>query len=113
MAGMKSHVSEGYGDAAGNDKQAVGAVAAVHVLRNESIFLLTRVGEVEILAPGEARVEALVAMAGTPIDSPEALAGVRADVWRFDFTLREEEPETWRVTRAAWRPASASDFLGP
>jgi hypothetical protein len=109
---MKSHVSERYGDAAGNDKQAVAALAAFHLLRNESIFLLTRVGDVEIPAPGEARVEALVAMAGTPIASPEALAGVRADVWRFDFTLREEEPETWRVTRAAWEPASASDFLG-
>lgn len=84
-------------------------IVAFHFLQNRGIHLLTRVSEVAVAPPGEARAVAFVAMAGTPIDSAATLADVRADLWRFDVTLREEDGE-WRVVRADWRPASAEDF---
>jgi len=106
---MKEHVSEGYSDAQGNDKRAVAQLVAFHLLRNQSVHLLTRVRSVEIAAPGQARAEVLVAMAGTEIDGPEALLGLRADLYRFDLGFAEEDG-AWRVRSADWRPASAGDF---
>jgi hypothetical protein len=106
---MKQHVSEAYSDGKGNDKRAVAQLVAFHLLRNQSVYLLTRVRSVEIAAPGQARAEVLVAMAGTPIAGPEALLGLRADLYRFDLGLAEEDG-VWRVRSADWWPASAGDF---
>lgn len=106
---MKEHVSEGYSDARGNDKRAVGQLVAFHLLRNQSVYLLTRVQSVEILAPGQAQTEILVAMAGTPIEGPEALLALRADLYRFDLGFAEEDG-VWRIRSAEWRPASVDDF---
>ncbi|HEY8153764.1 MAG TPA: hypothetical protein VII72_06510 [Myxococcota bacterium] len=106
---MKEHVSEGYSDAHGNDKRAVAQLVAFHLLRNQSVHLLTRVQSVVIPSPGEARAEVLVAMAGTEIEGPEALIALRADLYRFDLGLVEEDGD-WRVRSADWRPASVDDF---
>jgi hypothetical protein len=106
---MKEHVSEGYRDAHGNDKRAVAQLVAFHLLRNQSVHLLTRVADVELPAPGDARAVALVAMAGTPIAGPEALLGLRADLYRFELKLREERGN-WRVYSAEWHPATVEDF---
>jgi hypothetical protein len=109
VGAMKELVSERYMDAAGHDKRAVGALVGLHLMRNESIHLLVRVASLAIPAPGRADVVALVAMAGTPIPGPEALPALRADLYRFDLALGEEDG-VWRVTGAAWRPAAIADF---
>lgn len=109
VAALKEHVSEAYGDARGHDKREIGALAGMHLLRNESVHLLTRVRGVEIGPEGEARAIALVAMAGAPIPGPELLPTLRADLYRFDVELREEDG-AWRITRAEWRPASLAEF---
>jgi len=106
---MKEHVSEGYSDAQGNDKRAIAQLVAFHLLRNQSVYLLTRVRSVEIAAPGQARADVLVAMAGRPIEGPEALLGLRADLYRFDLAFREEDG-AWRVRSAEWRLAAVDDF---
>ena len=106
---MKQHVSESYSDAQGNDKRAIAQLVAFHLVRNQSVHLLTRVRSVEIAAPGQARAEVLVAMAGTEIDGPEALLALRADLYRFDLGFAEEDG-AWRVRSADWGPASAGDF---
>jgi hypothetical protein len=106
---MKEHVSELYRDRHGNDKRAVAQLVAFHLLRNQSVHLLTRVAGVEISAPGQARALAYVAMAGTPIEGPEALLALRADLYRFDLDLREEDG-AWRVASADWRSATVDDF---
>lgn len=108
-AAMKEHVSEAYADTYGNDKRAVGGIVGLHLLRNQSIHLLTRVRSIAIAEPGRADVTALVAMAGTPIPSPELLPALRADLYRFDLELREEAG-SWRITRAQWHPASIAEF---
>jgi hypothetical protein len=108
-AALREHVSEAYADGRGNDKRELVALATFHFLRNSSLHLLTRVRGVELPAPGEARAQVAVALAGRPISGPAALPGLRAEVYRFDFALREEDG-VWRVTRADWEPGSLLDF---
>ncbi len=110
LSALVEHVSEAYADERGNDRQAVRQIAAFHLLRNQSVHTLTRIRSLSFPEPGLADVEALVAMAGTAIPDADVLATVRADLYRFDVTLREEEPGTWRVTSASWRPAALDDF---
>jgi hypothetical protein len=106
---MKQHVSDAYSDENGNDKRAAIQLIAFHLLRNQSVHLLTRVQSLEIPAPAEAQASVLVAMAGTEIEGPEALLALRADLYRFDLSFREEDGD-WRIRSAAWRPAAVEDF---
>ena len=107
---MKGHVSESYADAQGNDERAIAQLVAFHLLRNQSVYLLTRVRNVAIMAPGQGSAEVYVAMAGTPIAGPEALVGLRADLYRFDIQLASEPDDAWRIRSAQWRPAAVDDF---
>jgi hypothetical protein len=109
VGALREHVSESYADARGQDARALAALATLHFMRNQSVYLLTRIRRVELPAPGEARAEALVAMAGRPIPGPEALAGLRANLYRFDVELREEDGR-WRVSGGDWAPATPDDF---
>lgn len=104
------HVSERYHDAEGRDRQDLHRLIAYLILRNQQIHLLTRVQEVEILSPEGARARVLVAMAGHPIGGPELLTELRADLYRFDFTLALEN-DAWRVVDSAWERARSADFL--
>lgn len=106
---IKLHLSELYHDAQGNDQKAVMAIATMHFMRHTSVHLLTRVSALELTAPGEARAQVLVAMAGTPIADASQLIPLRADLYRFDVRLRDEASH-WRVVSAAWQPATAADF---
>lgn len=108
--GLEEHISDSYADARGNDKRAVVGIAALHLLRNQAVYTFSRIQEVDTTEPGRAAVRALVALAGRPIRDAASLASVRADLYRFDVTLREEEPGAWRVISAAWHPASLADF---
>jgi len=110
LSALGEHVSEAYADDRGNDRQAVRRIAAFHLLRNQSVHTLTRIRSVSFDEPEHAQVEALVALAGTAIPDADVLATVRADLYRFDVTLREEQPGTWRVTAANWWPAALEDF---
>jgi hypothetical protein len=109
VGALKKQISESYKDAQGNDRRAVLGIATAHFMRNNSVYILSRIGEVEIAEPGSARVEALVALAGTPIRDAGALPELHADLYRFDVQLRDEHGR-WRVTSADWQPASAADF---
>src|SRR4029450_13064237 len=77
-AALKEHVSEGYRDPRGHDKRAVAGLVTFQFLRNRSVHRVGRVRSGELAAPGEARAQAVVALAGTPIAGPEALPGLRA-----------------------------------
>jgi hypothetical protein len=107
---LKAVVSEQYGDELGNDRRAIVRLLTYHFLRNQSIHLLTRVAAIELPEAGRASVTVYVAMAGRPIPDVDALAQLRANLYRFDFAL-EDAGQSWQVTRAAWRPAEARDFL--
>ena len=106
---LKPHISEAYKDENGNDRRALLGLATAHFMRNQSVYLLVRVNDVVLAEPGQARVDAFVALAGQPIRDATALPELRADLYRFDLRLRDEDGE-WRVTAADWRPATLVDF---
>ncbi len=110
--GVRVRVSEAYKDGRGNDKAAVVQVAAFHLLRNQAVYTFTVIQSVELDANDHAaaQVQALVALAGSPIANAEALATLNADLYRFDVALREEEPGVFRVVSANWQPATLADF---
>ncbi len=109
VAVIREHVSDAYRDAEGRDERALAGLATVHFMRNQSVHLLVRVRGVEFPAPGRARVDAVVALAGTPIADVESLPGVRAELYHFDGELVDEDG-AWRVVSAAWRPAAFADI---
>lgn len=112
VAALREMISERYTDEQGRDEDALKALLAFHFLRNESVHLLWRSGEVTLPGAGLAEVTVFVAMAGRPIPAPEALAGMRADLFRFDFRFEEEMGSEWRLVRADWRRAGREDFGG-
>ncbi|MEE8537469.1 MAG: hypothetical protein V3S71_05630 [Acidobacteriota bacterium] len=110
LATLKGLISEEYADGSGRDRRAVLGLLRYHFLRHDTIHLLRRVREITFPEPGSARASLFVAMAGEPILGAEDLPRLQADLHRFDLMLREEAG-AWRVTRADWRRAAASDFF--
>jgi hypothetical protein len=107
---LKRLVSERYADEDGHDRQAIAGLLTYTFLRHQSVHLLTRIRAIAFPEPGRGTATVFVAMAGTPISGTDALTRVRADLYRFDFELADEGDGAWRVTRAAWRPATGEDF---
>ena len=90
---------------------AVAGILTYHYLRRRDVYLLTRVESLEFPTPGSASLSVLAALAGTPIESPDSIRSLRADVYRFDLGLEDEGDGEWRVVSAAWRPAQLDDFM--
>lgn len=102
-------VSDNYRDGRGYDRRTVLRIAQGLFLRNREIHLLSLVRNLEVNGD-TAGARVLVAMAGRPIESVQALVELRADLVRFDIELVREEGN-WRVRSADWRRAEAGDFL--
>lgn len=108
-AAAKRFVSAAYADRHGRTKRDIDGIIALHVLRHRSAHLLTRIARIDFAAEGAARVIAWVAMTGRPVGGVEELAGLRADLVRFELELRDEDGE-WKVVDADWRRASLGEF---
>ncbi len=107
---LRGSVSKAYSDDDGRDHRMIEGILRLYVLRHESIHLLTRIESIEFPKPTEAKVAIYVAMAARPIASPAQLAAFRANLYRFELVLTDENSE-WQVVRAAWRPAEPADFI--
>jgi hypothetical protein len=108
---LERAIAEDYADPNGNDRDAIIGILTYHFLRNREIHLLTRIGTVEVAGKQGASVIAHVAMAGQPIPDAGALAGLRADLYRFDFSLADDGEGSFELFRAVWRPAGGEDFF--
>ena len=89
--------------------EAMAILAGDALLTAAFELLESRVSEVGFPQPDRAEATAFVAMAGRPIPDAAALVGISADLYRFDFTLADEDG-TWRVIAADWLPANREDF---
>lgn len=108
-AALKELVSDAYRDGHGNDKVEVGRLLSYLLLRHTTVHLLVHTGPPEFPSPADARVRVFAAMAGTPLESFADLAGLRADLYRFDFALTLED-DGWRVVGAEWARARPEDL---
>lgn len=109
IAVFRDGISGDYQDNHGYDRRTVLRLIQGLLLRNQQIHLLSIVRDLRV-QDGAARARVLVAMAGRPIESAEALLNLRADLMRFDVQLALEGGE-WRVRAVDWERARAADFL--
>ncbi len=107
---LRQMISDKYADSQGQDKKAVEAILRYYFLRNETIYLFTRVQSIGFPEPARAEAVVLVAMAGQPMAGAEDVARLRADLHRFEITLVREDRD-WKVVRAEWRRAEPGDFF--
>lgn len=94
-------VAPDYRDGRGNGAEDIERYLRGYLVMHQSIHLLTRVDEIEMLAPDLVRLRATVGMLGRESRAAASwdLAG---DVYEFDVTLAREDGQ-WRVIRADWR----------
>jgi hypothetical protein len=112
MGTLKDMISEKYADEQGQNKRAIENLLRLHFLRNETVHLYAHIQSVTLPQPGRAQATVLVAMAGVPIASAQALPALRADLHRFEIDFAREN-KAWRVQRAAWQRAELGEFLSP
>ncbi|MHB8535776.1 MAG: hypothetical protein ACYDBW_10070 [Sulfuricaulis sp.] len=107
---LRGLISEKYSDTQGQNKKAVEAILRYYFLRNESIYLFTRIQSIEFPEAARAQAVVLVAMAGQPIADASQIERLHADLHHFDITLVREGKD-WKVIDAEWRRAEFRDFL--
>ena len=107
---LRALIAEDYVDAKGNDHKAIENLIRLHIFRNQSIHVLTRIRAIEFPEPERALVIVMAALAGRPVANVDELAGLNANVYRFDLELIRRGKDDWQVRHAAWEPASLTDF---
>jgi hypothetical protein len=107
---LRALIAEDYIDARGNNHKAIENLIRLHVFRNQSVHVLTRIRTIEFPEPERALVIVMAALAGRPVASVDELAGLNANIYRFDLELIRRGKDDWQVRHAAWEPASLADF---
>ena len=103
-------IASDYQDKRGRQKKDIQRLVAGYILRNKSIHLLTRVQHVALNEDrAQADVVLYVGMAGVPVTSADQLVFARADLYRFDLSLKLEDGD-WRVASGSWHQARLEDF---
>lgn len=107
-ADLVEMMHEDYRDQQGHDKNQAAGLLRAYFFQHKNIHLLTRIDEIEWLDDERAVVRLHVAMAGSVISDIDALASLRARIYRFEVSLiRQGE---WRVQRASWKRANLLDL---
>lgn len=109
LGAFKAIISEDYRDAEGRDKKGLKAILAYYFLQHQSVHLLTRVQALTLSSAGRATATIIAAMAGTELPEGSLLPSLDAEMYRIDADFALEGGD-WRLTRAAWRPATTDDF---
>ena len=92
-----------YTDPWHNDKRAAMQTLFGITRRHRNIHLFTLTRSVELTPQQDsATAVVFVAMTGVPVDSMEALITLKADLYRFEVDLVEEDDE-WRVLSSRWK----------
>lgn len=107
---LRALIAEDYLDAQGHDRKTIEQLIRLQLFRNQSIHVVTRVRTMEFPEPERALVMVMAALAGQPVTSIDQLAGLNANIYRFDLELIRQGKDDWRVRHAAWQPAALADF---
>jgi hypothetical protein len=95
-------IAPDYQDGRGNNAEELGRYVRGYLIAHQSIHLLTRIDEIEILGQDLARLKATVGMLGRE-STATSFRDLAGEVYEFDFRLAREGGD-WRVVRASWRP---------
>jgi hypothetical protein len=105
---MSELVDERYLDVKGLNKAQLIKLVRLYFFRHKSIYLFSKLGEIDFPAQNKALVTLHVAMAGSAISDITALSSLRASMHRFDLELIKNDK--WLLRSATWRPASIADL---
>ena len=105
-----AYLAEDFSDGRGLTRREALAVVARYILAHRSIHVFQRVRQIEVRDPRHARAVVLAALAGSPVDAPEDLARIDADLYRFELELADEG-DGFRVRSAAWQPVGLEALL--
>ena len=107
---VSAFLSEQYLDDAGRQRGQLQKLLAGYFLTHQSIHLLVQISRIEFTGEGTAETTLFVALAGRPVKSVTQFISIRADLFRFDLNLKEEQGE-WQVLSGRWRRAESQDFM--
>jgi hypothetical protein len=92
-----------YKDPRHTGRQAAGRTLFGLTQRHRDIHLFTLTKTVELTPQKDsATAVVFVAMTGIPVESVEALISIKADLYRFELVLVEEDGE-WRILSSRWQ----------
>jgi hypothetical protein len=106
-----AYVADDYGDERGLDKAAVLGLVTRYILANQRIYVFKRVADLRVQDPAHVSAVVYAALAGQPVERVEDLAGMTADLYRFEIELTATAGGAFQVTRGDWRPAQAQELL--
>ena len=98
-----------YSDSDGRSWKEIRGLTQLQILRNKNLHIFKVVKNVNVQET-TADVMVFVAVAGQPIADASSLAGLNAELLRFDLTWELQDDE-WQVISADWRRIQAQDFL--
>lgn len=107
---LRGLIAEDYIDAQGHDHQAIEGLIRLHIFRNQSIHVLTRIQTIEFPEPDRALVIVMAALAGRPVATIDELVGLNANLYRFDLEMIRRGKDDWLIRHAAWGQAPLVDF---
>jgi len=90
-------IATSYTDARGHDRDELNNMFRFYMLRQQSIALLTKIDEIELLDGTAADMSLTVAMAGTGAGS----IGLNADAYHIELEL-EKDGDDWLLIGARW-----------
>jgi hypothetical protein len=108
LDGLNDLVHDSYLDQNGYNRRRLGGLLRAYFFRHKEFYVFTKIEEIDLLAENEANVRLYVAMAGSVISDVDAIAALRARIYRFELQLIKEGD--WLLHRASWKPASIIDF---
>jgi hypothetical protein len=101
-------IGSAYRDRYHPDKRAAVRTLFGYLQRHKNLHLFSRIQEVEVFS-GDTRATAVVqvAMTARPVESPEILLQLKADLYRFEVQLAWDQDEAaWRIIGSSWRRAN-------
>lgn len=107
---LRALIAEDYIDAQGHDRKAIEGLIRLHILRNQSIHVLTQIQTLEFPEPDRALVRVMAALVGRPVASVDELVSLNANLYRFDLEMIRRGEDDWLIRHAAWEQAPLADF---
>jgi len=102
-------ISDQYRDHKGLNKKRVKNMARAYFLTHQNIYLFTKIDSITFQNKESAFVVLHVAMAGTAINSLDAINRLSARVYQFELQLIKNNE--WLLQQAKWKPANLQDIL--
>ena len=90
------------------NKDQLEKLLRLYFFRHKSIYLFTRIKDIELTASDYAVATVFVAMAGTAISDITAITSMRANIYRFDLEFVKDE--SWLLSSAKWEVARVEDL---